>query len=188
MYIVLIGPPGCGKGTQSQRLRDAYGLAHVSTGDMLREALRDKTPVGQRVASLLAEGQLVSDGLISDLVAERLQQPDCERGCLFDGIPRTLPQAAALDDLLAAKDQGIDTAVEITVAEEELTRRILLRAETEQRADDNLETLTRRLEVYKTQTAPILEHYRQQGKLRTIDGDGTPEDVFGRIRAGLEKE
>jgi adenylate kinase len=185
MFLILIGPPGCGKGTQSQRLVDALGIPHLSTGEMLREAIRQQTPLGRRVDTTLREGQLVSDPLILELVEQRLERPDCRRGCLFDGFPRTLEQAEQLDRLLGERASAVDAAIELAVADEELIRRVTQRARAESRADDHPETLRRRLDVYRTATAPILAYYAQRGVLCTVDGEGTPDDVFQRIRQRL---
>jgi len=185
MFIVLMGPPGCGKGTQSAKLIELLGVAHLSTGDILRQMAQVDTPLGRRVAECLDQGTLVSDELIVDLVAERIKQPDCRPGCLLDGVPRNVPQAQSLDELLATSKTAVDAVVEMQVDEEELFSRLMRRAETEGRSDDNSETVRHRMAVYRRETAPILDHYRQQQKLRSIDASGTPEEVFERIEAVL---
>ena len=186
MYVILIGPPGCGKGTQSQQLIELLSVPHLSTGDMLRAARKQSSPLGKKVADCMDQGHLVSDDLIMDIVADRLQKPDCGGGCLFDGVPRTIAQAESLDHLLARSERSIDSVVELRVDPEELMRRMLSRAKIEGRADDNEETIRRRMEVYAAETRPLIDYYEQRGKLKTIDGAGTPEEVFARISAALK--
>jgi adenylate kinase len=181
MFVILIGPPGSGKGTQARRLAAALKIPHLSTGDMLRAAIQQQSTLGRCVETVLKHGQLVSDDLILEIVSERLAEPDCQSGCLFDGFPRTRKQAQMLDRLLAARGLVIDVAIEIAVDVDELLHRIQHRAQTESRSDDTPETHQRRLEVYQAQTAPILEHYLGVGVLRTVDGTGTPDNVFRRI-------
>jgi adenylate kinase len=183
MYVILLGPPGCGKGTQSKRLLDLLQVPHLSTGDMLRQAKQQKSPLGLKIAECIDQGRLVSDELIMDLVAERIQRPDCQRGCLFDGIPRTIAQAESLDRLLAQRGASLAHVFELVVDGEELMRRMLERAKIEGRADDNEETIRRRMEVYASETRPLVDYYRQKGKLRSIEGSGSPDAVFQRIAA-----
>ncbi|MFV1964095.1 MAG: adenylate kinase [Pirellulaceae bacterium] len=186
MYVILIGPPGCGKGTQSKQLIELLNVPHLSTGDMLRAAKSQNSPLGEKVADCMDQGKLVSDELIMEIVADRLEQPDCSEGCLFDGVPRTIAQAEGLDALLAKRDQRIDHVVELRVDPEELMRRMLNRAKIEGRADDNEETIRRRMEVYAAETKPLIDYYDQRGKLHGIEGTGTPDRVFGRISAALK--
>jgi adenylate kinase len=185
MHIVMIGPPGCGKGTQSKRLTNTCAIAHLSTGDMLREAMEQSTVLGKRVAAVVAKGDLVSDELVMELVVERIAGPDCAGGCLFDGVPRTVAQAIELDELLTARGECIAAAIQMEVADDELLRRIEKRAQSEGRADDTPETLRRRLHVYHSQTVPILDHYRQMGVLRPVDGLGSEDEVAARVQAQL---
>lgn len=187
MYVILLGPPGCGKGTQSKRLIDLLEVPHLSTGDMLRQAKSQQSPLGLRVAECIDQGRLVSDDLIMEIVADRIAQPDCAQGCLFDGVPRTLAQAAALDDLLAKRGAAIEHVFELVVDQEELLRRMLDRATKEGRADDNEETIRRRMEVYASETRPLVDYYGQRGKLRKIEGTGTPDEVFRRIAAHVPR-
>lgn len=181
MYVILLGPPGCGKGTQSKRLIQNLQIPHLSTGDMLRQAKSAGTPLGLKVAECIDQGKLVSDELIMDLVAERIQQADCQTGCLFDGVPRTIAQAESLDGMLGKRGVALAHVFELVVDQEELLRRMLERAKVEGRADDNEETIRRRMEVYASETRPLVEYYRQRGKLRSVEGTGTPDDVFQRI-------
>jgi len=187
MYVILLGPPGCGKGTQSQRLIDLLEVPHLSTGDMLRQAKKQQSPLGLRIAECIDQGRLVSDELIMEIVADRIAQPDCARGCLFDGVPRTLAQAAKLDEMLAERGAAIAHVFELVVDREELLRRMLDRAKKEGRADDNEETIRRRMDVYATETRPLVDYYGQRGNLRQIEGTGTPADVFQRIAAHVKK-
>lgn len=187
MNVILFGPPGAGKGTQAAKLKQAHNLAHLSTGDMLRAAAAAGTPVGKEAAAIMAAGNLVSDALICAVVADRIEEPDCADGFILDGFPRTLGQAEALDAMLAGKGKAIDAVVELTADEDELIRRILGRA-TESgdvRADDNVETLKKRLEVYHSQTAPVLPFYRAKGLVRTIDGMQPMDQVTEAIEAAL---
>lgn len=189
MNLVLFGPPGAGKGTQAARLKETHGLAHLSTGDMLRAAVAAKSPVGKEAEAIMAAGKLVSDELICKVVADRIEEADCAEGFILDGFPRTLAQAEALDAMLASKGKAIDVVIELTVDEAELIRRIEGRAaETGgARADDNVETLKKRLDVYHEQTAPVLPFYREQGLLVSIDGMRSMDAVTRAIEAALPK-
>jgi adenylate kinase len=186
MFVILVGPPGCGKGTQSKRLTKLLGIPHLSTGDMLRAAKEKKSPLGKKVAECIDQGKLVSDDLIMDLVADRLAQPDVQSGCLFDGVPRTINQAQALDRLLKRSGRSIAHVIELQVDQTELMRRMLQRAELEGRADDNEDTIRHRFEVYASETRPLVDYYAEQDKLRVIEGMGTPDEVFERIEAAVK--
>ena len=185
MIVILVGAPGVGKGTQAKKIVAAFDIPHVSTGDMLRAAIEAGSELGQRVATYLEQGQLVPDQLILDVVAERLQQADCQNGCLLDGFPRTLPQAEALQTQLAAAGHKLDAVIHLVAAAEEVKERLLKRAEIEGRADDTEETITERLRVYQQQTEPLVGYYRERGLLHEIDGMGTPEQVFQRVQQEL---
>ena len=185
MQIVMIGPPGSGKGTQGVRLTKSMGIAHLSTGDMLRAAMRQSTPVGQRVAAVVKGGDLASDELVLELVAERLAEADCQTGCLFDGVPRNAAQATALDHLLAMHGRRVTVAIEMQVPDDELIRRVSKRSKDEGRDDDTPETVKHRLGVYRHNTMPILDYYREQELLQSIDGLGSQNEVYRRIVAVL---
>ena len=183
MRLIFIGPPGVGKGTQSKRLLAALGIPHLSTGDMLREAIQKKTEVGRLSEEYLSSGKLVPDPAILQIVAERLDRGDCQRGCLFDGFPRTLVQAQGLDKFLEDRKMPLSGVLELKVDTNELVRRLASRG----REDDRPEIVRERLEHYQRQTSPLLEYYRKRGLLHTIDGTGTTDEVYGRIDEVLDR-
>ena len=187
MFIVFAGPPGAGKGTQARRLIEYLSIPHLSTGDILRQAKQADSMIGRMAASYMDHGRLVPDRIIVELVRLRLQNPDCYAGCLFDGYPRTLEQARALDEELAKRSSGVSAAIELRVDVEELTRRMLERAKIEQRADDTPETIRERMRVYHRQTKPILNYYELHGLLDVVDGMGSPEEVARQIRECVDR-
>jgi adenylate kinase len=186
MLIVFIGPPGAGKGTQSKRLLSYLGIPHLSTGELLREAKRGDTSVGRLAAQYMDDGRLVPDPLVLKMVGEKLQEPAFGRGCMFDGFPRTLQQAVSLDESLEHRGTPLSLVIELKADENELISRMLKRAAAEKRVDDNPQTIAQRMEVYRKQTAPLLEYYRQQGKLVSVDALGSPDEVFGRIKQAVD--
>jgi len=183
MRIVLIGPPGAGKGTQCQRLVEYLDVPHLSTGEMLRQAVLDQTREGQQAASFMESGQLVPDELIVGMVSQRLMRPDCRKGCLLDGFPRTLRQAATLDEFLERQAMSLDGVIELAVPREELVRRMLSR----KREDDDPEIFARRIESFEKQTAPLLDYYARQRKLVSIDGLGAADEIFARVKTAVER-
>ena len=182
MRIVFIGPPGAGKGAQAERMIERYGLAHLSTGDMLRAARDAETEVGKKAQGYMSAGQLVPDDIVVAILDERLSQPDCQKGYLLDGFPRTIDQAEALDRILVEKKTPLDAVVELKVPEEELFKRLAGRG----RADDQPDVIRQRLVVYRRQTEPLLDYYGKGDVLKTIDALGSIEDVFQRITAVLD--
>lgn len=187
MRIVLLGPPGSGKGTQAALLRDQLGLAHISTGVLLREAVDQQTALGKKAKSFMDAGDLVPDDLVLGLIEERLGQPDVARGFILDGYPRNLAQAEALDSVLERIGQPVDVAVSVTVNESEIVERLSRRAVEEGRSDDTEEVIRNRLRVYAEQTAPVAGHYAERGQLREVDGMGSVEEVNKRMRDTLEE-
>lgn len=182
MLVIFIGPPGSGKGTQAKQLSEYLGVPHLSTGDMFRAAIDAGTKTGQEAAQYINQGKLVPDDIVVQLVNDRLAEDDCQGGCLLDGFPRTVSQAETLDKFLDAANRSVDLVIELCVFEDELIRRMLKRAETEGRADDTPETIQERLRVYAEQTIPVLEYYQNQNIVDTVDGTGTPEEVFERLQ------
>ena len=195
MRIILLGPPGSGKGTQAQRLVQRYGIVQLSTGEMLRAAVAAGTPVGLKAKDIMAGGGLVPDDIVVGIISDRIEQPDAKQGFILDGFPRTVPQAEALDDLLKHKHMKLDAVVELRVNESALVQRVETRAaETrargeEVRIDDTSEVLIKRLATYRAQTEPLIHYYSEKRKLLTVDGMMTIEEVtreIGRILHAIE--
>jgi adenylate kinase len=183
MRLILLGPPGAGKGTQALHLVAKYGIVQLSTGDMLRAAVKAGTPIGRQAQDIMARGALVPDEVVVGIVAERIEQPDARKGFILDGFPRTVPQAAALDRILAGRGLTLDAVIELRVDEVALVRRIESRiAETKARGealreDDNPDVLRKRLHAYRELTAPLVAYYQHQGVLRTVNGMAPISDV-----------
>ena len=188
LNIVIFGAPGSGKGTQSDKLIEHYKLFHISTGDVLRDNIKRGTELGKTAKGFIDQGQLVPDELIIDILAQVLDEnkDKATEGLIFDGFPRTIPQAEALGQLLADRGTQIDAVVGLEVPEEELIRRILLRGQMSGRSDDNEETARKRLETYHNQTSPLKAFYQEQGKYRSINGLGTIDGIFDLIKEALD--
>ncbi len=188
LNIVIFGAPGSGKGTQSDKLIEHYKLFHISTGDVLRDNIRRGTELGKIAKGYIDQGQLVPDELIIDILAQVLDdnKDNAREGVIFDGFPRTIPQAEALEQLLADRGTQIDAVVGLEVPEDELIKRILLRGQMSGRSDDNEETARKRLETYHNQTSPLKAYYEEQGKYRAINGLGTIDGIFDLIKDSLD--
>ena len=188
MNLVLFGPPGAGKGTQAKILTETRGLPQLSTGDMLRAAVAAGSPLGRQVKAILEKGELVPDALVIDIIGQRYDQPDCNNGAVFDGFPRTIPQAEALDAMLAKRGRKIDLVLELKVDDAVLLSRVetRIKAGGPARADDTPETLAHRLKVYYRNTAPLIDFYRAQGKLKSVDGMAPVASVTASIAEILD--
>ena len=187
--LILLGPPGAGKGTQAKRIEDQYGCKQLSTGDMLRAAVAAGTELGHRCKAIMEAGELVPDSLIIGMISERIEEPDLEKGFILDGFPRTAEQAQALDGLLKFKGRDLDYVIQLDVDEDELVERIVNRAKEAgdaARKDDNEETARKRFAVYVEQTAPVLPYYESQGVLRLVDGMRDVDEVTAQITAILD--
>jgi adenylate kinase len=185
MRLVLLGAPGSGKGTQATRLKEQLGVPHISTGDLLRAAVAAGTPLGQQAKAVMERGELVSDEIVLGMLEERFGQPDIARGFILDGYPRNLAQASALDALLHRLNLPVDVAVQLDVSTELLVQRIAGRAQAEGRADDTPEAVANRLRVYTDQTAPVIDYYRERGRLVCVFGVGSMEEVSERILSAI---
>ncbi|MCC8143140.1 MAG: adenylate kinase [Tannerellaceae bacterium] len=185
LNVVIFGAPGSGKGTQSELIIKEFGLDHISTGDVLRAEIKGETELGKIAQGYIEKGQLVPDELIVDMLAKVLDSKENSKGVIFDGFPRTIPQAKALKEMLVKRGQDVTIMVNLQVDEDELINRLLERGKVSGRADDNLETIKSRLEVYHNQTAPLAEYYIQEGKHVAIHGMGSIEEIFGRIKEAI---
>ena len=187
MNLILFGPPGAGKGTQAARLVTEHRMVQLSTGDMLRAAIAAGTPLGQRVKAIVDSGELVSDAIVIELIDEKLDAAEAAGGAIFDGFPRTVAQAEALDDLLSGRGKQVDTVIRLKVDEHLLVSRITRRFEEQGRRDDNPEVFKTRLDAYSSQTRPLLGFYEAQGKLSEVDGMASMDQVAGAIAQVIER-
>jgi adenylate kinase len=194
MRLILLGPPGAGKGTQAQRLVQKYGIVQLSTGDMLRAAVAAGTPVGLKAKDIMASGGLVSDDIVIGIISDRIEQPDAKKGFILDGFPRTVPQAEALDRLLKEKGLKLDAVIELRVNEAVLLQRVETRIAEMQargesvRADDNAEALAKRLDAYRAQTEPLVHYYSDKRALATVDGMASIDEVSAQISRLLDAQ
>lgn len=181
LNIVIFGAPGSGKGTQSERIVAKYGINHISTGDVLRAEIKNNTELGKIAKGYIDQGQLIPDELISDILAKTLDSFEDSKGVIFDGFPRTIPQAEALKKVLAERGQSVSIMLDLDVPEDELMTRLIKRGQESGRADDNEETIKKRLVVYHSQTAPLIDWYKAEGQYCHINGLGTMEGIFEEI-------
>ncbi len=179
--LILFGPPGSGKGTQSVRIAEKYNLVHVSTGDIFRREIKNQSPLGIKVQSIIEKGELVPDELLVDILRLALRQAGNPGGFVFDGFPRTLPQAADLDKLLMETGNQVSLVLALDVDEEEVVTRLLKRAQLEGRKDDTEDVIRNRMKVYHSQTRPLMEYYEKQGKFVSLLGVGSIDDIFAGI-------
>jgi adenylate kinase len=187
--IILFGPPGSGKGTQSDKIVERFGLVHLSTGNLLRQEIADKTPLGMEARNFIDKGQLVPDEVVIAMIDTMLEKHADAKGFLFDGFPRTVAQAEALDKLLALRKTSICKVLALEVSEEELVKRLVRRGETSGRSDDTDEAIIRnRFNVYKKETEPVAVHYARQDKLVRIKGEGSVEDIFNALSSCIIEE
>jgi len=189
LNVIMCGAPGCGKGTQSDLLVEKYGLTHLSTGDLLRKEIKEKTENGIIAEGYISKGNLVPDSMIIEMLSSRISNlpTDCN-GIILDGFPRTVAQAEALETLLNGLKKETILLLDIQVADEELISRLLKRGETSGRSDDNLQTIKQRLEVYEINTAPVSQYYKTLNKYAAINGVGTIDDIFNRISIAIENK
>lgn len=193
MILILLGPPGAGKGTQAQRIVEERGIPQMSTGDMLRAAIASGSSLGKKVQGIMDRGDLVSDEIIEQIVTARIKEPDCKKGFILDGAVRTVGQAKMIDRVMKKQKRELDVVIELVVDEEELVNRLKRRIEETRaagkpvRADDNEETFRRRQAVYREQTAPLIPYYGKQGKLRKVDGMGSVAEVASEIDVILDE-
>lgn len=183
MQIIFLGPPGAGKGTQAKIFLDRAGIVQISTGDILRAAVAKGTDLGKQAKSFMDKGELVPDSVVIGIIEQRIQEPDCKKGFVLDGFPRTIEQAQALDAILEKLNIGIDHVVNFEVPDDELVKRLLGRAAQEGRSDDNPESIKNRLQIFKDKTQPLISYYEQKKKLRHISGLGTTTEIADKVKA-----
>ncbi len=188
LNIIICGAPGCGKGTQSDLIVEKYALKHLSTGELLRREIHEKTELGLVAEKYISEGNLVPDQMIIDILIKNVDNETNGKGIILDGFPRTVAQAEALEDLLGKRNKETTMLLDLQVNEEELVNRLLKRGETSGRSDDNLETIKKRLEIYEQKTAPVNGYYKSLNKYVAIDGMGTVEEIFSRISEAIDSK
>ena len=187
LNIIIFGAPGSGKGTHSDLMKKNYNLAHISTGDVLRQEIKNETELGKIAKEYIDKGQLLPDDLICDILDQKLETLKDSKGVIFDGFPRTIPQAEALEKILNKRGMDVSILLDLQVDNEELIKRLLERGRISGRSDDNEETIQSRLQVYHNQTAPLAEHYKRKGKHVAIKGNGTIEEIFNRIAEAIKQ-
>lgn len=186
MRLIILGPPGAGKGTQAAKIAEKFGIPAISTGDIFRANIKNETPLGLQVKEVLASGGYVTDDITNAIVRDRLFEDDAEQGFLLDGFPRTAAQVETLDAILAEHDHALEAVLELTVDDEAVVQRLLKRAQIEGREDDTEEVIRERQAIYRRETAPLTDVYSERGLLVQVDGMGSVDDVFARICAALE--
>jgi adenylate kinase len=186
MRLIILGPPGAGKGTQASRIAEKFGIPAISTGDIFRANIKNETPLGLQVKEVLASGGYVTDDITNAIVRDRLFEDDAEQGFLLDGFPRTAAQVETLDAILAEHGHQLEAVLELTVDEEAVVQRLLKRAEIERREDDTEEVIRERQAIYRRETAPLTDVYSSRGLLIQVDGMGSVDDVFARVCEALE--
>lgn len=186
LNIVIFGAPGSGKGTQSEKIVEKYGINHISTGDVLRTEIKNGTELGVTAKGYIDQGQLIPDELMIDILASVFDGLKNSKGVIFDGFPRTIPQAEALKKMLAERGQEVSAMIDLEVPEDELMKRLINRGKESGRADDNEETIRKRLAVYHSQTAPLIDWYKEEGKHRHIKGYGVLEEIFADVCAAID--
>ena len=184
--IVIFGAPGSGKGTQSEKIVEKYGINHISTGDVLRAEIKNGTELGKTAKSYIDQGQLIPDDLMIDILASVFDSFKDSKGVIFDGFPRTIAQAEALKKMLAERNQGVSVMLDLDVPEDELMVRLIKRGKDSGRADDNEETIKKRLHVYHSQTSPLIDWYKQEGQYQHIKGQGALEEIFADVCAAID--
>lgn len=187
LNIVIFGAPGSGKGTQSERIVEKYGINHISTGDVLRAEMKNGTELGKTAKSYIDQGQLIPDELMIDILASVFDSFQDSKGVIFDGFPRTIAQAEALKKMLAEREQEVKVMLDLDVPEDELMTRLIKRGKESGRADDNEETIKKRLVVYHSQTAPLIDWYKNEGQYQHINGLGSMDDIFSEISENIDR-
>ncbi len=187
LNVVIFGPPGSGKGTQSEKIIEKFGLAHISTGDILRAEIKAETELGKEASQYINRGELVPDATIIGMLENKIDSFEDAKGVIFDGFPRTVAQAEALKAMLSKRGETIKVMLNLVVAKEELITRLLKRGETSGRSDDNLETIEKRIQVYEEQTSPVIDFFKAEGNYVGIEGVGGIDDIFNRIVEAIEK-